>query len=96
MRSVLRNADETGWNHDKTSSDVLFRMSVFFYIKKKGRDPGEKISFDDNPYMQAWLSRGWAGKAETLIEHGAPEYKIPAFKDIIKDIGKREHKDFYK
>ena len=63
-------------------------------VEQVERETGEKISFDDNPYMQAWLARGWAGKAETLIEHGAPEHKIPAFKDIIKDIGKREHKDF--
>ena len=63
-------------------------------VEQVERESGEKISFDDNPYMQAWLARGWAGKAETLIEHGAPEYKIPAFKDIIKDIGKNEHKDF--
>lgn len=63
-------------------------------VEQVERETGEKISFDDNPYMQAWLARGWAGKAETLIEHGAPEYKIPAFKDIIKDIGKKEHKDF--
>ena len=63
-------------------------------VEQVERETGEKISFDDNPYMQAWLARGWAGKAETLIEHGAPEHKIPAFKDIIKDIGKNEHKDF--
>nr|DAK19580.1 MAG TPA: Type I restriction enzyme Methylase [Caudoviricetes sp.] len=63
-------------------------------VEQVERETGEKISFDDNPYMQAWLARGWAGKAEALIEHGAPEYKIPAFKDIIKDIGKNEHKEF--
>lgn len=63
-------------------------------VEQVERETGEKISFNDNPYMQAWLARGWAGKAETLIEHGAPEYKIPAFKDIIKDIGENEHKDF--
>lgn len=63
-------------------------------VEQVERETGEKISFDDNPYMQAWLARGWVGKAETLIEHGAPEYKIPAFKDILKDIGENEHKDF--
>ena len=63
-------------------------------VEQVERETGEKISFDDNPYMQAWLARGWVGKAETLIEHGAPEYKIPAFKDILKDIGEKEHKDF--
>lgn len=63
-------------------------------VEQVERETGEKISFDDNPYMQAWLARGWVGKAETLIEHGVPEYKIPAFKDILKDIGENEHKDF--
>ena len=63
-------------------------------VEQVERETGEKISFDDNPYMQAWLARGWAGKAEALIEHGVPEHKIPAFKDIIKDIGKNEHKEF--
>ena len=63
-------------------------------IEQVERETGEKILFDDNPYMQAWLARGWVGKAETLIEHGVPEYKIPAFKDILKDIGEKEHKDF--
>lgn len=63
-------------------------------VEEVERQTGEKISFDDNPYMQAWLARGWAGKAEALIEHGVPEHKIPAFKDIIKDIGKNEHKEF--
>lgn len=63
-------------------------------VEQVERETGEKISFDDNPYMQAWLARGWVGKAEALIEHGVPEHKIPAFKDIIKDIGKNEHKEF--
>lgn len=63
-------------------------------VEQVERETGEKISFDDNPYMQAWLARGWVGKAEALIEHGVPEYKIPAFKDILKDIGEKEHKDF--
>lgn len=55
---------------------------------------GEKIAFDDNPYMQAWLARGWVGKAETLIEHGAPEHGIKSLKDILKGIGEKEHKEF--
>ena len=63
-------------------------------VEEVERQTGEKIAFDDNPYMQAWLARGWAGKAEALIEHGVPEHKIPAFKDIIKDIGRNEHKEF--
>ena len=55
---------------------------------------GEKISFEDNPYMQAWLARGWVGKAETALEHGDPKKGIKAFKDIIEPITEKEHKDF--
>lgn len=63
-------------------------------VEEVERQTGEKISFDDNPYMQAWLARGWVGKAETLIEHGAPEHGIKPLKDILKGIGEKEHKEF--
>lgn len=58
------------------------------------RETGEKIAFEDNVFFQAWLSRGWAGKAEALLEHGAPEHGIKAFEDIMKNINKNEQKDF--
>ena len=32
-------------------------------VEEVERQTGEKIAFDDNPYMQAWLARGWVGKA---------------------------------
>jgi hypothetical protein len=63
-------------------------------VEEVERQTGEKISFNDNPYMQAWLARGWVGKAETLIEHGAPEHGIKSLKDILKGIGEKEHKEF--
>ena len=63
-------------------------------VEEVERQTGEKIAFDDNPYMQAWLARGWVGKAETLIEHGAPEHGIKSLKDILKGIGDKEHKEF--
>lgn len=63
-------------------------------VEQVERETGEKISFNDNPYMQAWLARGWVGKAETLIEHGAPEHGIKSLKDILKGIGEKEHKEF--
>lgn len=63
-------------------------------VEEVERQTGEKISFDDNPYMQAWLARGWVGKAETLIEHGAPEHGIKSLKDILKGVGEKEHKEF--
>ena len=58
------------------------------------RETGEKIAFEDNVFLQASLARGWAGKAEALLEHGAPEHGIKAFEDIMKDINKSEQKDF--
>lgn len=63
-------------------------------VEEVERQTGEKIAFDDNPYMQAWLARGWVGKAETLIEHGAPEHGIKPLKEILKGIGEKEHKEF--
>lgn len=63
-------------------------------VEEVERQTGEKIAFDDNPYMQAWLARGWVGKAETLIEHGAPEHGIKSLKDILKGVGEKEHKEF--
>lgn len=63
-------------------------------VEEVERQTGEKIAFDDNPYMQAWLARGWVGKAETLIEHGAPEHGIKSLKEILKGIGEKEHKEF--
>lgn len=63
-------------------------------VEEVERQTGEKIAFDDNPYMQAWLARGWVGKAETLIEHGAPEHGIKSLKDILKGIGEKKHKEF--
>ena len=63
-------------------------------VEEVERQTGEKIAFDDNPYMQAWLARGWVGKAETLIEHGEPEHGIKSLKDILKGVGEKEHKEF--
>ena len=63
-------------------------------VEEIERQTGEKIAFDDNPYMQAWLARGWVGKAETLIEHGAPEHGIKSLKEILKGVGEKEHKEF--
>lgn len=63
-------------------------------VEEVERQTGEKIAFDDNPYMQAWLARGWVGKAETLIEHGVPEHGIKSLKEILKGVGEKEYKEF--
>lgn len=49
---------------------------------------GQKIPLAQDVFKQAWLTRGWAGKAETLIERGLPKRNVPAFKDIVKKVEK--------
>lgn len=63
-------------------------------VKEVEHITGEKIAFKDNPFMQAWLSRGWVGKAEEFIKRGRPEKGVRSFEDIVKDIPQKEHKDF--
>lgn len=64
-------------------------------LTKEGeRRMGRKFSTEESPYEQAWLARGWAGKAKALIEHGVPEKGIIAFKDIVRKIPDKLLKDF--
>lgn len=64
-------------------------------LTKEGeRRIGRKFSTEESPYEQAWLARGWAGKAKTLIERGVPEKGIIAFKDIVRKIPDKLLKDF--
>lgn len=55
---------------------------------------GRKLRVEENTFKQAWLARGWAGKAEALLQNGSPKHKIPAFKDIIRKIPDNQLKDF--
>lgn len=55
---------------------------------------GKKLPFSSNPFLNAWAARGWAGKAITLLQHGDPERGIPALKDILNSVGKKNLKDF--
>lgn len=63
-------------------------------VEEIERVTGEKIPFEDNPLMQAWIARGWVGKVQEFLAKGRPEKGIRAFEDIIKDIPRKEHKDF--
>lgn len=64
-------------------------------LTKEGeRRIGRKFSTEESPYEQAWLARGWAGKAKALIERGVPEKGIIAFKDIVRKIPDKLLKDF--
>lgn len=55
---------------------------------------GKKLPFSYNPFLNAWASRGWAGKAITLLQHGDPEMGIPSLKSIFQKVGKDKLKDF--
>lgn len=63
-------------------------------VEEIERITGEKIPFEDNPLMQAWIARGWVGKVQEFLAKGRPEKGVRAFEDIIKDIPQKEHKDF--
>lgn len=49
---------------------------------------GQKLPDAMNVFKQAWLTRGWMGKAQTLIERGIPEKGIPALQSIVKMVEK--------
>lgn len=53
---------------------------------------GEKLDYNQNPFMQAWTARGWVGKAEVLLEKS--ENGFISFKDAIKPIPENLHQDF--
>lgn len=57
-------------------------------MKEIERVTGEKLPMMKDVFKRAWLSRGWAGKAQTLIERGLPEKGIPSLKSIVKLVEK--------
>lgn len=57
----------------KMSLDSLYTMTFDEVHPLKGfvRQVGVKdLPIEKDPYKLAWLARGWAGKAETLLKHG--------------------------
>ena len=50
----------------------------------------EGVDFDKDPFLQAWLGRGWTGKAETLINYGIMDKDYnkvgPSLKEILQPI----------
>ncbi len=54
---------------------------------------GEKIAFEDSVFKQAWISRGWVGKAEALLEFGDQSHGIKSFKEILGKVPEKLHKD---
>jgi hypothetical protein len=50
----------------------------------------EGVDFDKDPFLQAWLARGWVGKAETRIHYGVMDKdynKIgPSLKEILEPV----------
>lgn len=55
---------------------------------------GRKLSVEENAFKQAWLARGWAGKAEALLQHGDKRLGVKAFKDVIRQIPENRLEDF--
>lgn len=57
-------------------------------MKEIERVTGQAVPMMKDVFKRAWLSRGWAGKAQTLIERGLPEKGIPSLKSIVKLVEK--------
>lgn len=63
-------------------------------VKEVEKRTGQKMAKEANPFLQAWASRGWAGKAQVLLEHGVPEEGIKPLNDIYKYVGEGREKAF--
>lgn len=55
---------------------------------------GRKLSVEENAFKQAWLARGWAGKAEALLQNGDKRLGVKAFKAVIRQIPENRLEDF--
>lgn len=86
-------AGKKAWSRLYTEGvDELHPMAdVVAAVEKK---IGKKLPFSSNPFLNAWASRGWAGKAITLLQHGDQERGIPSLKSIFQKVGKDKLKDF--
>lgn len=63
-------------------------------VKEVEKRTGQKMAKEANPFLQAWAARGWAGKAQVLLEHGVPEEGIKPLNDIYKYVGEGREKAF--
>lgn len=63
-------------------------------ISEVEKRAGRKLSIEENAFKQAWLARGWAGKAEALLQNGDKRLGVKAFKDIIRQIPENRLEDF--
>lgn len=50
-------------------------------VKEIEKTTGAKLPLEQDLYKQAWLLRGWTGKAKTLLEHGVGD--VPSFQKIL-------------
>lgn len=50
-------------------------------VKEIEKTTGAKLPLEEDLYKQAWLSRGWTGKAKTLLEYGIGG--VPSFQKIL-------------
>lgn len=63
-------------------------------ISEVEKRAGRKLRVEENAFKQAWLARGWAGKAEALLQHGDKRLGVKAFKDVIRQIPENRLEDF--
>jgi hypothetical protein len=101
-RNILQKANDALHNPKDTAKSVVEKGKELFdagydklvdqlapldrMMKKIEQITGQKLPDTMDVFKRAWLTRGWAGKAQTLIEHGIPKKGIPALQSIVKSI----------
>lgn len=74
-----RKAFDTAYDQFVDQLAPLDRM-----MREIEKTTGQKLPLVQDVFKQAWLTRGWVGKAEALIKKGAPG--VPALEKIIKTV----------
>lgn len=77
---------------DKLYSQLIDELSPLQKaVKEMLGDKYKSVNHEDDPYRLAWLSRGWAGKVETILKHGQFDLNTfekigPSYKEILAEV----------
>lgn len=98
LRRALQNGDfgEAGKKaFNKIYTQVMDELNPLREVVEEAEArTGQKLALSENPFLQAWVARGWAGKAMTLLQHGDPDAGVKSLKEIYQMVGKDKMKDF--
>lgn len=95
--SFIRRGETQGrrWTLNGLYRAVIDEFRPFQALKAQAeKSAGRKLEADEDPYLAAWLTRGWVGKAEHYLKRGAFQmdkeggYRTtgPSLRDILRPI----------